>query len=160
MLGSVGVLILIIAAGLFSWHKLQTHPAIPSEIRKQLTFVPFTNTNSEVASVLSEVKYDKKIKLLTYTVFLNGVKVVVSQQATPESFNDVPQAYDALLQKMYSKNSFDSVVGKVNITYPEELKGLQTAVMNSKGVLLFAKPESNISVDEWKKFFNNLSINE
>lgn len=97
-------------------------------------------------------------RLVTFTAHSPSKALAFTEQAVPDSFNDVPQVYDKLIEKLRGYSSFDSVNGTVSLTRPEELKGGQTAVMKSKGTLVFIKPEKDLSTDDWRRLVNNLQF--
>ncbi len=164
----IGIVTGLILAGLlllggiaFGITKL-TSPSqpLPSEIKKQISIVVFYPDGKDTLLVDKKtIKYDKAAKLLSFVGSTNnGTKLTFSQQPTPESFNDIQQAYTALLQKLGTYSSFDSINGRVTLTKPKELNGTQSASMNSKGTLVFVRPSKNMPDDEWKRVFNNLII--
>lgn len=105
------------------------------------------------------IKYSESDKVYSYVLNqLGGTKLTVSLQPTPEGFTDAPQVFDKLIEKLRGYSSFDSIQGKVFLTHPVELNGGQTAVMNTKGTLMFVKPEGQLTDDEWKIFFNTLEV--
>jgi hypothetical protein len=97
-------------------------------------------------------------KLVSFIARSETQNLTFTEQPQPESFNDVPQLYEKLIEKLRGYSNFDSVNGTVSLTRPEELKGGQTAVMKSKGTLVFIKPETDLSADDWRKIMNNLSF--
>jgi hypothetical protein len=156
---SIFVLIILVVCGWYVF--IRAHPSpIPKPIKSQLKFIPFTTKKDASSTLPQAVKYNPQQQLLTYQTYVNSTRVVISEQPTPESFTDVPQVYDALITKLRGQDSFDTINGKVDITFPVELKGGQSAVMNSKGVLLFAHPDKQLTLDQWKQFFNSLEINK
>ena len=138
----------------------QIQQIIPTGIKKQINFLVLVpNKTAQVTIDKKSIKYDAKDKLLIYsTQMTNGIKLTISEQATPESFTDVPQVYDKLIESLFQYSAFDSVNGKVFLTHPKELKGGQSAVMNAKGTLMFVKPSKDIDIDTWRHFFNNTDI--
>jgi hypothetical protein len=133
-------------------------PPIPRPIKQQVTSTILAPKSSSIVTDRESVKYDTKIKLLTYNAQINEIKVVVSQQPTPENFTDIPQVYDKMVEGMSEYLKFDVAVGTVHLTRPKELAGKQAAVLNTKGTLMFAKPDKDLSDDQWRKFFNSLDI--
>ncbi len=133
---------------------------ISSDIKSRLNFatVLVAPNQSDIIANRESVKYDQSIKLLSYKVLFKGNDTTVSIQPTPDGFSDTPQVFAAFIEKLRGYDSFDSKNGTVHLTHPVELKGGQTAVMNSKGVLFFAKPTNDLSLEDWKTFFNNLTI--
>jgi hypothetical protein len=129
---------------------------LPGTIRKQANFVILAPVSGPAAVDRESAKYDTSLKLLSYNVALDGVQVVVSQQPTPESFSDIPQVYDKVLSNMNEYLKFDVIVGTVHVTRPKDLAGKQAAVMNTKGTLFFAKPDKDLSEEQWRRFFKGI----
>lgn len=131
-------------------------PIKPSLV-KQLTSTLLVPTGVATIDASSE-SYDAQKKLLVYNVSFGGTKVVISEQPTPEQFTDIPQVYTKVIQDLNNYTTFDVNVGTVYLTKPKELAGKQTAVINTKGTLLFAKPDANLTDDQWRKFFTHMSV--
>ena len=132
-------------------------PVLPA-ITKQLTSTLLLPKGRGIQIDRGSVEYDNSKKMLIYNVAYADTKIVISQQPTPESFTDIPQVYNKLTDSMNNYLSFDVNMGTVHLTRPKELQGKQVAVFNAKGTLLFAKPDKNLSDDEWKRFFNQLQV--
>jgi hypothetical protein len=152
------IAILLIIIGALVWLR-HLHP-LPKSIRQQVNYLVFyPASDSGVAVDKSSFKYDAAQKVLSYTVSTQNRTLTVSEQPTPDAFNDVPQAYDKLVQSLGEYGSFDSLFGKVSLTRPQQLHGQQSAVMNAKGTLLFAHPtQGELSDDEWRQLFNSLRV--
>src|SRR5947209_6400120 len=141
LLGSLGLFLLTGSIlGIFFWSggdgQLPAKPiqqGIPTAIRAQLNFAPLSVKAQNRITDISSAKFDVPSKLLTYIQYMDGAKLIISQQPSPDAFSDVPQYFNALTDKLHGKESFDSVNGQVHIVYPTELKGGQTAIMNTKG---------------------------
>jgi hypothetical protein len=137
---------------------LAPKPPIPGPIKKQVTSTIVVPQLADAVIDRQSVKYDDKLKLLTYTLAAYGVNMVVSEQPTPDSFTDIPQVYDKVTAGMGEYSKFETDIGTVHITRPKELHGKQAAVLNTKGTLLFAKPERDLSDDQWRKFFGSFTV--
>jgi hypothetical protein len=133
-------------------------PPVPAEIKSAVTSTILVPQAHDVVVSRESMNYDSQLKLLTYTATAYGVKTVVSEQPTPESFIDIPQVYDKVVTGMNEYGTFDSDSGTVNLTRPKDLGGKQAAVMNTKGTLMFVKPERDLSDDQWRKLFNGLEV--
>jgi hypothetical protein len=151
-------LVLVGFGGYKMWQKSKI--IIPYAVKKQVSFVIYWPSKSApVKNDKTTIKFDPTTKLLSYIAQTNDdIKLTISEQATPESFVDIPAAYDKFIENLLQYSAFESPDGKVFLTHPKELKGGQTAVMNTKGTLLFMKPEKDVSDDTWRKIFNNLDI--
>lgn len=133
---------------------------VPKATMAKVTYGVFEPQKDKVLQVDKDsVEFDEKNKIITYSAVTNDqTKLIFSEQPTPESFVDVPQAFDKLISSLQGYTSFDSVNGKVNLTHPKELKGQQAAVLNNKGTLMFIRATGNVSDDTWRQIFNNLDV--
>lgn len=159
----IGIFLGISIVLLWLFIALKPKPFIRAGVKKNIPFTVLVPSDESLITLdKTSVKYDSTTKLLTYSGLINtnGAKLIFSQQPTPESFVDIPQAYEKLITSINQYSAFDSVQGKVYLTKPTELKGGTSAVMNTKGVLMFIKPTKDITEDEWKKLFNSLKIVE
>lgn len=153
--------LLVAGASTFSYQAVKrSQQIIQDNIKKQLSFsVLWTGENSPLQGNKKTFKFNEQEKLLSFIANDDGGNsVTISEQPTPESFVDIPQSYDKLIDSMHKYKTFDSAIGRVFLTRPDNLNGKQAAVMNSKGVLLFAKADTDIDDDTWVKLFNNLVI--
>lgn len=151
----------IVGGGLFAAITfLRPASPVPPDIQAKLTYGIYLPKDEQVLKLEpNSITYSDEVEVLSYVaVRQNGDKVTFTQQATPESFTDVPQAYDKLLSSLQEYSSFDSVHGKVALTKPKELKGDQSAVMNANGTLLFIRPGDMLTNDEWRKIINALDL--
>jgi len=133
-------------------------PPIPGPIKRQLTSTLILPNTSRYPVDRATTKYDAKIKQLTFNSTAFSQDVVVSEQPTPDSFTDVPQVYQKVLESMSDFADFDTGIGTVHLTRPANLGGKQAAVLNAKGTLLFAKPSSDLTEDQWRQFFNSVDV--
>lgn len=150
LLGVAGII------GLILW--LSPKPFMPKEMERDVTATVFVPDSPDAIAERETVKYDSKIKLLTYQLTIFGVSAVMSQQPTPESFVDIPQSYDKLAENMGSYKHFDTRDGVAHITRPKDMGGKQMGVLKSKGTLMFVKADKDLSDDQWQKFFNSLVV--
>ena len=146
------VIALISIAGYLLWPK----PILPQAVTKQATFTVYVPSSQEVKIAPDTAKYDKDLKLLSYNVSINGINSVMSMQPVPESFTDIPQYYDKVVAKMNEYTKFESINGTVYLTRPTDMGGKQLAVMNTKGTLLFVRPDNDLTDDQWRLFFKNI----
>ncbi|HSW37689.1 MAG TPA: hypothetical protein VLG37_04975 [Candidatus Saccharimonadales bacterium] len=155
----LGIFAIIVSGATIGVIKLtQSRSIIPKDIKKQLNIVTLLPKSDQIIVDHHSFKYDSNAKVLTFVVSGFGIKNTISEQATPDPINDIPQYLDKLTESLHEYTSFDTAAGKVYLTRPEELKGDQSAVMNSKGVLMFAHPEKDLTDDQWRQFFNSLDV--
>lgn len=143
---------------LFVYHA--TPNVIPSAIKKQTSFVIFYPGPDPAVVVDAEsFKYDNQAKLMSYVITYANIPITIAEQATPQNLIDIPQAYDKLIETLSEYGSFQSYYDKVSLTHPKEFNGQQSAVMNSRGTLVFAHPtQGDLTEDQWKKLFNGFEI--
>jgi hypothetical protein len=137
---------------------LRPDPPIAAPIRKQLTSALLLPAAETVMIDADSIKYDSGLKVLSFDAPIDGIRLSVSEQPTPENFTDIPQVYDKVVEQMRVYKKFETAIGIVYLTKPESRKGSQTAVMNTKGTLLFANPDKDLSDDQWRRFFNSFDV--
>ena len=150
------LLIAATSAGVYLF--LHKTPVVPAKFTKVTTFVIFYPTKSSGAAInQASFKYGTDSKVLSFLVSQSGINMTVAEQATPQGFIDIPQAYDKLIESLNGYAEFGSYYGTVNLTHPKEFNGQQSAALNAKGTLMFVHPTNGqLSQDQWKVFFNNL----
>ena len=153
-------LVAVTVSGFFIYkvNNSRHNPTFPTAIKHQAGFVLFYPTDKSILKVdKSTIKFDASNKLVSYITYnSSNSKIIISEQATPETFVDIPTAYDQLIERLQGYSTFESANGKVSLTHPKELKGPQSAVMNSKGTLMFVRPSVNMSDSDWRLLFNSL----
>jgi multidrug efflux pump subunit AcrB len=151
------VVVLILVAGATVLAKqLAPERLVPSSIQKRITSTIFLPNSPNVTAKKETVKYDSKTKLLSYQAAAFGITTVISEQPTPDTFTDIPQVYDKVLESWKQYEKFDTASGTVYLTRPGDQGGKEVGVMNSKGTLMFVKPEKDLSDDQWRQFFKSL----
>jgi hypothetical protein len=156
-----GIVIVCLAALLVAgYFAFQPHSAIPKAVSSRASFGIFVPGNDEWTVDTDTVRYTATSGLVSYVMHTKGNanSISVNEQATPEAFNDVPQAYDKLISSLQGYSTITSVNGKVDLTHPKELNGGQAAVMNAKGTLMFAKPDRSLTTEDWRRLFNQLQL--
>jgi hypothetical protein len=133
---------------------------IPGSIKLKLTSSLLLPSRARANIDRGSAKYDSSLKVLSFTGLVDGKNLVIAEQPTPEQFVDIPAAYEKVLGSMNDYSDFDTTMGTVHLTKPDELHGGQTAVLNAKGTLLFAKSASGLSTDQWRQFFNSVTVDE
>lgn len=134
---------------------------LPSGITKQAHFAIFTPATDQATIQSSSVSYDSSQALLTYVSTMpNGTKLTFSEQATPEGFSDIPQAYDKLVEQMGRYATIDTVNGKVYLTKQPKAGSNQVAALNDRGTLLFVRSSKDLSEDQWRQLFNSMALHK
>ena len=145
-----------------STHSLRSPNVLSANITKQISYgVYYPKDQNQLAVDPESIVYNPKAAVLSFTARLADNKLLnINQQATPQSFVDIPQAYDKLISSLQPYASFESLNGRVSLTHPKELKGSQSAVLNAKGTLLFARSNAELTENQWKQVFNSLQIRD
>ncbi len=151
------LLSLIILAGLGFWLTHREIGPIQKNVRKQVSFSilepqPKTAWELDPKSII----YSTKTNVLTMTAESQNITISINEQAQPDTFNDVPQYYSSLLNKLNQYVDLHTDIGTITLTHPKELNGGQTAVVNLKQTLIFARPSKNLTNSQWKDFFNSM----
>jgi hypothetical protein len=153
---AVAALAAIVIGTILYFHAQQP---IPSNIKKQVDFLVFLPQGDEsFRTDRKSFKYDANLKVMSVVISSFGIKNTISEQASPDAFNDIPGYYDKLTEKLNSYANFGTDLGTVYLTRPDELKGKQSAIMSTKGTLMFASPGKDLTNDQWRRFFNSLSV--
>ncbi|HEY4964397.1 MAG TPA: hypothetical protein VIH90_06935 [Candidatus Saccharimonadales bacterium] len=151
---------IVVILGLLSIYFLRSKTTtIPEAVKSQVNFPIMYPSDSSLLTVKPQsIKYNSSDQQLTFVAMYKRCTVSFSEQPTPSSFIDVPTVYTTLVTNLNEYTSFESINGSVYLLLPKELAGAQSAVMNSKGTLMFARPISMLTVNEWKQIFNDLQV--
>lgn len=159
ILGLVGC---IVAAAVWGYLAYQGGKSVlTSEITRSAAYSVYEPANSDDIWQIdaATVELSKDTSVLTYTLRTESNRIVLSQQASPQAFTDIPGYYPKLLDKLHQYDEVSTRLGTVTLTRPDELKGGQSAVLNtSKGTLMFAHPDKDLSSGQWKEFFDSLAL--
>ncbi|HET7673809.1 MAG TPA: hypothetical protein VFK11_04855 [Candidatus Saccharimonadales bacterium] len=157
--GLIFIIFLAVGLGLGIYMALKPRSPIPGNIHKQLTFQPYIVKDSSLKVEDKTYKYDAPQKTFSYVVSGAGFgKLTISQQATPQSFIDIPDLYEKLVDSLNRYGAFQNQFGTVYLTKPDGQKSGQTAVVNSSGVLMFIRSEKDLSDDQWRSIFTRISL--
>ncbi len=136
-------------------------PVVSPQISKQANFkIYLPEPDQEEYTVFRDsVRYDDKAGVLHLRIGTSGRRVNVAQQATPESFSQVTNGYQKMLETMKQYKEIKTRIGSVTLTHPEELKGATVAVTHTQGTLVFARADEDLTESQWESLFNSLSFN-
>jgi len=154
----VALLFVLLALVIFGiWLLHRDADPIPRKVRKQISF-SILEPQPKTAWYLDpkSISYSTRTNVLTMTAKSSESSLSINEQAQPDVFNDVPQYYSSLLNKLNQYDDLHTDIGTVTLTHPKELNGGQTAVLNLKQTLIFVKPSKNLSESQWKDFFNSM----
>lgn len=133
---------------------------IPKEVMEQnafAVFVPASGSKWQIDE--SATEHLPESNVLSFNFVREGYPIIVmTQQAKPAVFDDVPNYYSIMLNKLHEYRQLDTRIGTVTLTHPEELKGKQSAVGNLRGTLFFAHPDKDLTDQQWTEFFSSLKV--
>lgn len=156
----LGVCIIVVALVIIGgvtgliWH-MRSSAGLPKAISQQLDFEPRVlkaDVNVKVATLMGSYKYDQSTKVLTFIVLVGNTKVVISEQSYPDIL-----VYGKLVNAFNIYSEIDTKTGKVSLGRPKDNGGGQAAVVHANNLLIFGKPDKDLTDEEWKAVFNNLS---
>lgn len=144
----------MIVAGSVAWSSFNrsAKPSLPLSITQQASFIGYVPSSDWIVDSPAAT-YQNGV--LTFTAYRNGNTLTITEQATPPIFNDVPQYFSTLTDRLNRYSTIGTAIGQVHLTKPKELNGDQQAVLNSNGTLLFVHPKIGMSDDDWRRFFNS-----
>lgn len=155
LLIALGLGILLAAGGFFYWQRTTT--GIPNKIVKQANFtLYYPEDGADWRVDRKSLTYSEETRVLSMRLQGPNQAVTINQQATPAAFTDIANYYAKLLDKLHQYSEFQTGIGRVTLTRPEELKGGQSAVVSVRDTLMFANPERDMSDAEWRQFFDSL----
>jgi hypothetical protein len=156
---SIGIILLLLiftVLGFLFWPKPSAKVVIPASISRQYNFqllVPNNTTPAQVSEVSKTLKYDKQNKVLSFVTVVNNKHVTISEQAYPEVL-----VYDKLINGFNVYSTLDLKAGKVYLGHPGNPPGSgQAAVTRTDNLLIFGKPDQNLTDDQWRTIFDNLA---
>jgi hypothetical protein len=143
---AVGVLILVVV-GL----KVVLRPAIPQSVISEAPFAIFyPKPGGHIMLQKDSYKYSPSTKQLSFVATYEGHRVVYGEQPTPDQFNDIPEYYPKLIEKLNGYGTVENMLGKFNLTRPTEVKH-QVAVAYIQGTLMFIQSDDDLSNDQWRR---------
>lgn len=158
LLAGVAVVGLLGGLAFAGWQWLNRPPSQYQRLIKETNFSFYYPSDEEAEWVIDEdsMSFDRENQVLILNFHRGTTKLVLTQQAEPGSFVDIPTLYPKLLDKLHQYAEFQTAIGRVTLTRPEELKGKQSAVANLRGTLIFGNPDADLSETDWKAFFGSL----
>ncbi|HSX48417.1 MAG TPA: hypothetical protein VLF41_02865 [Candidatus Nanoarchaeia archaeon] len=150
------LLVVVIAAVVEYAHVRQTtkQNIVPAQIKKQLAMPSLVPAEKFESYVLNQdsIKYDDKQKLLSYSLTSPDNSVTVTEQPYPDVL-----IYEKLKNGIGQYRDIDTQAGKVTLGRPKDGGGVQVAVLNYHDqTLVFAKPQKDLTDDQWKQLFDSL----
>ncbi len=155
----IPVLAILGLGSFFTWRWYEGKHPIPATITREVTFPIFYPNAANITVTKSTIEYSSSAQALSFVGFENGnTKLIFSEEPTPSQFTDIPGYYPALLNNMNEYSDINTINGEVYLTKPESVDGNEAGVLNAKGTLMFIRAEANLTTNQWRQIFNNVSI--
>jgi hypothetical protein len=136
---------------------LLSQPPVPKAVLRQAPYaVYYAKANPDITVDKSSYKYDSGNKQTSFVLQYKGKHLVFSEQPSPDQMQDIPEYYPKFIDQLSGYASFESGFGRVDLTRPGGKT--QVAVINAKGALSFVRTDGDLSVDDWRRLFNNLAV--
>lgn len=151
------ILLVIVVAVVVEFVRLRQsskQSILPASVKQQLAMPALVPTEQFKSYVLNQdsIKYDNSQKLLSYTLTSSDNSVVITEQPYPDIL-----IYDKLKNGIGEYKDIDTQAGKVTLGRPKDGGGAQVGVLNYHDqTLIFAKPQKDLSDDDWLQLFNTL----
>ena len=148
----------VIGGGVFWWLNQQAG-VIPNNIASQAGYSLFHPDDSQTVFVdRSTYRYDQANGLLSYQTTYESKEVIFSMQAVPSEFTEVAGTFDKYIEGLNPVLSFDTTIGTVNVTEPDNLDKDQAAIMKEKGTLLFVRVIGKLDESQWRRLFQHIEV--
>jgi hypothetical protein len=154
LLPVASVLLAVIVA--LSWHHLHPQTLTAAQtLKKQASFpVYYPTSNQQDVSVddaTAKIAMMGGDKVLNFIVSIGQKKVTISEQSYPDAL-----IYDKLTSTFANQSEINTSFGKVTVGRPKDAPESQAAVVKTGDTLIFAKPDQDLSNQEWQLVFNAL----
>lgn len=152
----VGIMLLATLTAFFIGQNLKV---IPAEIHRDFPSAIFVPSDP-VRVDRTTVKYAGSNYPLNFVAHSGDHKLTISEQPSPDSFFEIPDAYSKFVTSFRPYDAFESRLGRVELTRPQNYNNKQVAIMNTKGTLILISAETDMGNEDWKSLFNSLVIEQ
>ena len=148
--------------GVYSYLNKDTNP-IPSTLRKNLSFSPLViqpGTKGYTTSDYRLTKTDNSIDILSYTIqTATGPTIQLSEYPQPQEFADIPEYKDRFLTNVAQQYSTVATSGgTIYLGKLAKQNNKQLGVMLEKGLIVFMKPDKDVTPEQWRVLGDQLVI--
>jgi hypothetical protein len=131
-------------------------PVLPPSIASKVSFV-VDYPSSDWKIDYESIKFQNDAsKVLSFTAQRDGTLLNITEQPSPDPFQDIPNYIDKVTVQMGEFRTFDSAAGTVHLTRPKAANGNEVAVANTQGTLMFIRANEDLPDDAWRRLFNSL----
>jgi len=159
----IASVVAVAIAILFSLWLFLIHPDIPvpASIRQKAAFEIIYPSGKTARADSSSFNYQQSQQSLSFTVRAFDSDIIFTEQPAPENAGTGEGVYYPALG-LHPYAQFQSKLGPVALARFYESKTLkprgQSAVLISRGTLLIAHTDRNLSNNQWKQLFESLKI--
>ena len=135
---------------------------VPANIKRQVGFTILYPSGYTIAP--SAWNYSNGQQTLNFTAKTNNYSVVFTEQQTPLAYQNDVAAYDRFIGGLKPSANFNTKLGTVSLTTFVFAGDFQpygtTGILNAKGTLLLAHPNSDLTDNEWQSLFGSLKVSK
>lgn len=157
---SVGSFILVTIGFISCYFYLARTNPVPYEISKKLTFSPLILPDGTKNYVATDYKFDTVedgTKILSFLVTLKNNSVSVSEYTQPPAFSEITDYKSQFLNNVINQYAtIPTANGTIFLGRMTKQKNGQMAIMVEKGLVIFMRPEKEMSENEWRNLGDSL----
>lgn len=160
ILASITILVLTTVITAIFLLGTRSNSPIPTDIRDQLTFSPFIMSDTYKTTDYSFTVAESDLKILSYTISTpGGGTVLLSQYPQPPEFTDIPEYKDRFLSNVVGQYATAPTSnGTIYLGRTATPEKKQLAVMIERGLLVFMKPDRELTEAQWRNIGERLEI--
>lgn len=155
--GAVAAVLILVTFGWALFRPMQS--PVPANIRQQVGFSILYPANSTIDP--TSWKYLPSQSDLSFTARKDGFSVIFTEQEVPLAFQNDTAAYDRFIGSLHPIANFQTNLGNVSlidfVTATDFQPAGQAGILNTKGTLLLAHPDRELSEDQWRDLFRSIS---
>lgn len=133
---------------------------LPDPIRQRMSFSPLvTVQDSPYKSRDFKLgRNENGAEILSFvTATPSGNDIVVTEQALPQEFTDIPEYRDKFLENK-KDDTVATASGTINLFRATKQDNKVAGLMIERGLLIFLNPAKPLAKDEWRAFGDQLEL--
>ena len=151
-----------VSFGVYSYVTRDVNP-IPTTLRQNLTFSPLviqSGTKGYTTSDYRVTKTENSMDILSYTIHtITGSTIRLSEYPQPQEFTDIPEYKDRFLTNVAQQYSTVATSGgTIYLGRLARQNNEQLGVMLEKGLIIFMKPDKDVTAEQWRALGDQLII--
>ena len=134
---------------------------VPTIIKRQAGFSIIWPAGYQIDA--NTWKYLDTEKSVQFSAKKDGITTVFTEEATPLAYQNDVAAYNRFIGSLRPRANFDVPLGTVSIsnfvTQGDYQVVGETGILNAKGTLVLAHPDTQLTDDQWRSLFESLKVN-